>query len=62
MNKETISPKDFCILHGCHTGAGPWCNRCGFNRQEDERRRQLPLVMGDDGILRKYVEGGTYEN
>lgn len=62
MNKETISPKDFCIQYGCRNGAGPWCCQCGFNRQEDERRRQLPLVKGADGILRKHVGGGPYEN
>lgn len=60
MSKEAqMNPKNYCIYGGCSSGGGPWCNRCGFNRYEDERRRNLPLVKGEDGISRKYV--GVYE-
>lgn len=31
------------------------CARCGWEFTEDTRRRQLPLVKGEDGLLRKIV-------
>ena len=31
------------------------CKRCGFNRDEDARRKTIPLTMGPDGLRRKYV-------
>ena len=32
-----------------------YCDRCGFNRGEDERRKQLPLTLCDDGLRRKVI-------
>lgn len=46
---------EYCIIGRCKKGDGPWCIRCGFNRYEDMRRNQLPLIMGENGISRKYV-------
>ena len=52
---ECETPKEYCILQGCTDGQGPWCIRCGHNKYENERRRRLPLVTGEDGLSRKYV-------
>ena len=31
------------------------CRYCGLNRDEAERRRQLPLIEDENGIRRKYT-------
>lgn len=31
------------------------CSRCGFNRKEAARRKRLPLMPGEDGLLRKVI-------
>lgn len=54
-NKNASMRLEYCIIGRCMHGEGPWCNRCGFNQYEDERRKQLPLIEGEDGISRKYV-------
>lgn len=55
MNRTTINPKEFCILKGCITGAGPWCTTCGWNTRDDDRRKRIPLVTDENGISRKHV-------
>lgn len=31
------------------------CDRCGFNFEEDARRKEIPLVMCKDGKRRKII-------
>lgn len=51
---ETKKVSD-CIIGNCQDGRGPWCHKCGFHQKEFERRKELPLVGGPDGVYRKYV-------
>ena len=45
-----------CLQGGCsHHNDFKSCPRCGFNRDEDKRRKKLPMIKGEDGLLRKYV-------
>ena len=53
--KNPFDRLEYCIMERSTKGCGPWCIRCGFNRYEDMRRNQLPLIMGENGISRKYV-------
>ena len=46
-----------CLLRGCDD-PGRYacnCNKCGWNRIEDRRRKYLPLEKGKDGLWRKNV-------
>lgn len=36
-------------------GITPACTRCGFEIKERDRRKLLPLVYCEDGLLRKNV-------
>lgn len=36
------------------------CERCGFNPEEAERRKDIPLTECDDGLRRKIL-GGQHE-
>lgn len=31
------------------------CDRCGFNVDEDARRKQIPLTLCSDGLHRKLI-------
>jgi len=46
-----------CTMGGCGTLWYPGaCKRCGFNWDEAERRKKLPLVEDErDGLRRKHV-------
>lgn len=44
-----------CIQGGCKFRQGPWCKTCGFRPEEAERREKIPLTLGEDGLLRKYL-------
>lgn len=46
-----------CTMNGCGFGKGnmPRCLRCGFEEKEAERRKALPLIKGEDGLMRKHV-------
>lgn len=44
-----------CMLKDGGAGCGLQCERCGWNRQEYERRKALPLVRGEDGLRRKIL-------
>lgn len=46
-----------CTMNGCGFGKGnmPRCRRCGFEEKEAERRMVLPLIKGEDGLMRKHV-------
>lgn len=59
MNENT-KRNDKCLRGGCER----WfnankqnrklaeCERCGWDKEENERRRKLPLVVGKDGLRR----------
>lgn len=40
---------------------GRRCKSCGWSREEQERRRGIPLTRGENGLLRKEVGIGTEE-
>lgn len=44
-----------CSNPSCTTGPGNDCKLCGFNMEEAERRKTLPLIADENGIRRKYV-------
>ena len=47
----------------CQLGRGAWCKRCGFNRDEYERRKALPLVKDPrTGLHTKFVGLPKYED
>ena len=47
---------EHCIHGGAACNSPESCNtKCGFNFKENERRKKLPLVKGEDGLWRKYV-------
>ncbi len=35
------------------------CRRCGWNPEERERRKTLPLVRGEDGLYHKDIRQET---
>lgn len=41
------------LMVGCknNTAPLPECDKCGWNKYEDARRRKLPLIKGEDGLL-----------
>ena len=63
MAKKLKNKNRACIKLGCEDWelrllrgeACPDCDTCGFNAAEAERRKQIPLVLGEDGLLRKYI-------
>ncbi len=64
MAKLELKNKD-CLRGGClrwqyaqKEAPTPYieaCWRCGFNVAEDLRRKQIPLTLCDDGLLRKLI-------
>ena len=62
MNTDPIRNAN-CMRGGCARWWGAAkaklkfteCERCGFDYKEDERRKQLPLVMCKDGLQRKII-------
>lgn len=46
-----------CLMGGCaYEKLGAiMCKDCGNEAHEHLRRMQLPLIRGEDGLLRKYV-------
>lgn len=42
--------------HCAHWG----CEYCGFNAEEAERRKKLPLVLCPDGLRRKIIKREVY--
>lgn len=52
---DIIIPRCTYHIHGCRVPGG--CEGCGFDKREAERRKQLPLTIGTDGLARKIVGG-----
>lgn len=58
---EITNPDDIEVIMNCTKGGcgtfvdAERCGRCGFNREEAERRKGLPMIRGADGLWRKYV-------
>lgn len=50
-------PRYICVMGGCKAANANQtvCRRCGFERQEEKRRKALPLIKGEDGLMRKHV-------
>ena len=44
-----------CLTEGCGRPYG--CERCGWNVEEDARRKQIPLTEDERGLLRKVIPG-----
>lgn len=52
-----------CRMHGCEKWESAakrnkpfnYCEMCGFNYKEDDRRKKIPLTMGRDGLQRKII-------
>lgn len=45
-----------CTMGGCGTLWYPGaCKKCGFNKDEAERRRKLPMEVCPDGLRRKIL-------
>ena len=44
-----------CTNPSCISGVGEYCQSCGFNIEEAERRKALPLIADEAGISRMYV-------
>lgn len=58
-NRELLQKQ---VEHGCTCGgcgAPGWrmtdCATCGFHKIEERRRKRLPLVILDNGLIGKYV-------
>jgi hypothetical protein len=49
---EKERPKG-CLNITCWDHRG--CARCGFNVEEDARRKQIPLTLCEDGLRRKLI-------
>lgn len=55
---ENPKRNDDCLRGGCERWFSAVklkrnleeCERCGFNKEEDARRKALPLVMGSNGL------------
>ena len=52
MLNEKERPKG-CLNITCWDHRG--CARCGFNVDEDARRKQIPLTLCEDGLRRKLI-------
>ena len=50
-------PPANCLKGGCYWPSG--CSSCGFDKNEAERRKQLPLVLCKDGLRRKIISTKT---
>lgn len=50
---DIIIPRCTYHINGCRVPGG--CENCGFDKREAERRKQLPLTIGPDGLARKIV-------
>lgn len=48
-----IIPNCTYHINGCASPGG--CESCGFDKREIERRKQIPLTIGSDGLARKIV-------
>ena len=48
-----IIPNCTYHINGCASPGG--CESCGFDKREAERRKQIPLDIGSDGLARKIV-------
>ena len=66
MSKKELPIKNGkCLRNGCAawqqllrfdpTGELKECERCGFNVQEDARRKEIPLTLCADGLRRKII-------
>ena len=44
-----------CMNPGCNSGACDYCEVCGWNVSEAERRSNLPLLPNDNGMRRLFV-------
>lgn len=51
-----------CMMGGCDQYRSVRsCAHCGFNMEENERRKKSPLVQGPDGLWGRYVGIGLYD-
>lgn len=57
--KKQSTPKPACVLGksraNCQTHSTAECVKCGWNPDEQVRRRALPLVKGADGLYHKDI-------
>lgn len=44
-----------CMLKDGGAGCGLQCEHCGWNDEEAERRRHIPLKWCEDGLRRKIL-------
>ena len=44
-----------CMIQKYAACSGSNCAKCGFNKEEYERRKKLPLVKFDNGLYGKRV-------
>ena len=53
---EDLHGKPNCTYHAADYRNGITdCSRCGFDRDEAERRRKIPFTIGADGLARKII-------
>lgn len=50
-----------CTNPKCEYEGSACCAKCGFNADEDERRKNIPLTLCEDGLRRKLIGGGERE-
>lgn len=52
-----------CLQGGCAQFQDlTTCKTCGFWKEEDARRKELPMIKGQDGLRREYVGKGRYRD
>lgn len=69
MARRILFKNKNCIKHGCEDWENnyisaepyPFCEHCGFNKLEAERRKKIPLVLCEDGLRRKILSTGEEE-
>lgn len=55
LTQEALAQaRKICTMGGC-VDFGAECLRCGFERREAEYRKTLPMILGKDGLRRKYT-------
>ena len=46
VKENCLCPSSYCYRN---------CERCGFDKDENERRKQIPLTLCPDGLRRKII-------
>lgn len=55
---EITASRPNCLYNSAGCQFPDDCKRCGFDKAEAERRSQIPLTKGPDGLWRKEVKHG----